>query len=399
MPKHLDPSNAADRIPRKIFIGLFIANMSAMLGLGILLPLLSPYAKELGASGFLLGLVFAGYAIGRGLCSPVFGQVSDKYGRKNMMLVGLFLYGVLPIGYILSSSVLVLGILWFCQGIASAMVSPIAQSYIGDITPPGKEGRVMNLFYIGQFGGVAIGPFIGGFLADNFSFDAPFYFMMGAAFLGFFLVLFVIPEIKSARKKSQMGFRKSFKAVLGDAKIKGVLYYLVGRGFYRWGFNSFFPIYVIALAGLSKSQVGVLVSGYMVAGTLLQYPCGHLADRFPKNRAELVAIGGGLAATFMFLVPLFKSMFWLVILVILMGAISALPRATTVAIRTERGRKFGMGAVTGVYMTGVSAGQVFGPIGFGAITDLLSIPASFYIGGLSGLITTGLAYWYLRFRS
>lgn len=398
MPKQLDSSKPTKRIPRKIFIGLFIANMAAMLGLGILLPLLSPYTKELGASGFLVGLVFAGYAFGRGLCSPFFGQVSDKYGRKNMMLVGLFLYGTLPLGYILFHSVSVLAILWFCQGIASAMVSPIAQSYIGDITPPGKEGRVMNLFYIGQFGGVAIGPFIGGYLADKFSFDAPFFFMIASSFLAFFIVFFAIPEIKSSKKKGKIGFRKSIKAVLGDAKIKGLLYYMVGRGFYRWGFNSFFPIYVIALAGLTKSQVGILVSGYMLAGTLLQYPCGRLADRFPKKRPELIVIGGGIAALFMFLVPVFTSMFWLVILVVLMGAVSALPRATTIAIRTERGRKFGMGAVTGVYMTGVSAGQVLGPVGFGAISDAFSIPVSFYIGGISGIVTTGLAYWYLRFK-
>src|SRR5699024_4518437 len=143
----------------------------------------------------------------------------------------------------LSNSVLLLAIFWFCQGIASAMVSPIAQSYIGDITPVGKEGRVMNLFYIGQFGGIAIGPFIGGYLADEFSFNAPFYFMIGASFISFFLVLLAIPDIKSSAEKEKIGFRRSFKAVLRDAKIKGILYYMVGRGFYRWGFNSFFPIY------------------------------------------------------------------------------------------------------------------------------------------------------------
>src|SRR5699024_10694235 len=99
--------------------------MAAMLGLGILLPLLSPYAKELGASELLLGIVFAGFAFGRGIFSPFFGQLSDKYGRKKIMLIGLFLYGTLPLGYIFSSSVSLLAVFWFFQGIASAMVSPI----------------------------------------------------------------------------------------------------------------------------------------------------------------------------------------------------------------------------------------------------------------------------------
>jgi len=54
--------------------------------------------------------------------------------------------------------------------------------------------------------------------------------------------------------------------------------------------------------------------------------------------------------------------------------------------------------VTGVYMTGISLGQVLGPVGFGAISDLFTIPIAFYIGGITGLATTGLAYWYLRFK-
>jgi len=173
----------------------------------------------------------------------------------------------------------------------------------------------------------------------------------------------------------------------------------VGRGFYRWGFNSFFPVYVIALAGLSKSQVGILVSGYMISGTLLQYPCGFIVDRFHKNRPELLAAGGTAAAVLMLMVPFFSSMFWLSVLVILMGVVSALPRATTVAIRTERGRIFGMGSVSGVYITGISAGQILGPIGFGAISDAMSIPVAFYIGGLSGLVATGIGYYWLRQKS
>ncbi|HKK44227.1 MAG TPA: MFS transporter, partial [Balneolaceae bacterium] len=74
---------------------------------------------------------------------------------------------------------------------------------------------------------------------------------------------------------------------------------------------------------------------------------------------------------------------------------SAISRATTVAIRTEQGRYHGMGAVTGVYTAGFSAGQVLGPVGFGVITDVWSIPASFYVGAFVGVVTTGIAFWYL----
>jgi len=400
-PEHPNPQKPPESIPKKTFTGLFVANMAAMLGMGILLPILSPFAKRLGATGAIVGIIFAGYALARGVFSPLFGRTSDKYGRKNFMLIGLVMYAVLSLGYSWLHSILVLGILWFFQGIASSMVTPIAQSYIGDITPLGKEGRVMNLFYLGQFGGVAIGPVIGGYLADHYSLDAPFYVMTAAAILGFLLVYFVVPERRTSvqEKKPSVSFIQSFKNVWQDRKMKGILYYIVGRGFYRWGFNSFFPIYAMTMATLSKSQVGLVISSYMITGTLLQYPFGRLADRLPKRRATLVAVGGGIAAITTFIVPLITQMSWLVVLVIIMGIFSALSRASTVAIRTEQGRIHGMGAVTGAFTAGFSAGQVLGPVGFGVITDVWSIPASFYVGAFVGLLTTGLAFWYLWKKS
>jgi len=219
--------------------------------------------------------------------------------------------------------------------------------------------------------------------------------------LGFLLVYFVVPERRTSvqEKKPSVSFIQSFKNVWQDRKMKGILYYIVGRGFYRWGFNSFFPIYAMTMATLSKSQVGLVISSYMITGTLLQYPFGRLADRLPKRRATLVAVGGGIAAITTFIVPLITQMSWLVVLVIIMGIFSALSRASTVAIRTEQGRIHGMGAVTGAFTAGFSAGQVLGPVGFGVITDVWSIPASFYVGAFVGLLTTGLAFWYLWKKS
>src|SRR5699024_3721220 len=158
-----------------------------------------------------------------------------------------------------------------------------------------------------------------------------------------------------------------------------------GRGFYRWGFNSFFPIYAITIASLSKSQVGLVITSYMIAGALFQYPSGRLADYFPNRHKELIAVGGGMAALTMFAVPFLQLMVWLVVLMVIMGIFSALSRASTVVIRTERGRYHGMGTVTGVYMASFSVGQVLGPIGFGAIADVWNIPIAFYIGGFAGV--------------
>jgi len=383
-----------DRIPKTTFVGLFVATGTAMLGMGILLPILPPYLKTLGASSLVVGLVFAGYATARGVFGPFIGRISDQYGRKRILLAGMGLYALLPLGFTLTGSVFVIGVLWFLQGAASGMVTPIAQSYVGDITPPGREGEIMNLFYVGLFGGIAVGPYLGGYLADNVSMAAPFYTMTASAVVAFVLVVLLVPESETPAIDG-VGFRKSFSAVLDDLEMRGVLTYIAARGFYRWGFNSFFPVFAIGVVALTKTQVGVVLSGYMVAGGLLQYPFGRLADRFPDRRGTFVAIGGVIPALAMFALPAARSILVLIGLVVLMGLSSAIARAGAVAIRTERGRVHGMGAVTGAFTAALSAGQVFGPVGFGGIIDVASLRAAFYVGGAVGLVGTALAYWYL----
>lgn len=386
-------------IPKTTFLGLFFATMAEMMGMGILLPILPNIVEGLSGSGTIVGVVFACFALARGIFGPLFGRISDQYGRKNMLLAGLSIYALLSVGFIYALDYLwLIALLWFLQGMASAMVTPIAQSYIGDRTPEGKEGRIMNLFFLGQFGGVAIGPVIGGYLVDNYSEASPFFVMGITALIGLLLVALVVPKTQKTKRGThkKMKLRRSFWQVLKDRKMKGILIYIVGRGFYRWGFNTMFPIYAITIATLSQYQIGLVISCYMVSGALLQYPFGWLSDRLAKYRAELVLVGGVVAAATTFFIPTLTNLIWLMVLTTLMGMFSAASRASTVAIRTERGRVHGMGVVTGVFMTGFSVGQVLGPVGFGAITDIFSISTSFYLGAFAGLITTLLAYWYLR---
>jgi multidrug resistance protein len=395
-----DSSNHSDKtggFPKMTFVGLFSANTSAMLGLGLLLPLLSPFLKQFGASQTVVGAIFAGFALGRGIFSPIFGRISDRYGRKKLMFIGLILYICLAIGYILQHSLIILAVLWFFQGLSSAMVSPIAQSYVGDITPKGKEGRIMNLFYTSHFGGIAVGPIAGGYLVDHVSHNAVFYVMIATAVIALGLVYFLIPwQPASQRKKPEADETEdSFIEVIKDRRMAGIMTYMAGRGFYRWGFNSFFPIYAMTAASLSESQVGLIFTSYMVASAVMQYPAGQLADYFSNRRGELIAIGGCIAALTMFAVPFLQQMILLVIVLIMKGIFSAVSRGSAVAIRTNRGRFHGMGAVTGAYMASFSGGQVAGPLGFGAISGAWNISVAFYIGGTVGLISSGLAFWFL----
>jgi len=115
-----------------------------MLGSGIVVPLLPLYAESLEASGLWLGLIFAAFPLSRTLATPVFGRLSDRKGRKLFISIGLLTYAIISFGFIYTNTVSQLVLMRFLHGLAGALILPVAQAYVGDISPPGEEGKWMG---------------------------------------------------------------------------------------------------------------------------------------------------------------------------------------------------------------------------------------------------------------
>jgi len=375
---------------KKIYITLFIATVITMAGLGIIDPILPLYAKSMKATGIQLGIIFAGFALSRSIFAPIVGQYSDRHGRKNLMIAGLALFTVVSASFVYAKSPLALTLIRLVQGFAVVLVTPVAQAYIGDLTPVGKEGKYMNLFFMSFFAGMAIGPYLGGYLTDQFNIKVPFYAMGGMSLVVMLLVLFFVPESSAVKNHDlkKVPFFKSLLPVFKDKPMIGIMTYMATRGFYRWGFNTFFPLLAIKAEKMSPANIGLVLSVYMLFGSIMQYPFGLMVDKFPSQKVNLILLGGSCSALSMCAVAYSRSMSMFVILAISMGAFSSVSRASALAIRTERGRIYGMGSVTGAFTTALSVGQVLGPILFGVIADISSIPAAFLVGGMVGLIGT-----------
>ena len=306
------------------------------------------------------------------------------------MIAGLVLFTAVSVCFVYAKSPLVLTLVRLLQGFAVVLVTPVAQAYIGDLTPVGKEGKYMNLFFMSFFAGMAIGPYLGGYLTDRFNIRTPFYTMGGMSLTVLVLVIFLVPESFAVKRddEERIPFFKSLLPVFKDKPMIGIMTYMATRGFYRWGFNTFFPLLAIKAEKMSPAGIGLVLSIYMLFGSILQYPFGLMADRFPSQKVNLILTGGSCSALSMCAVAYSRSMLMFVILAISMGAFSSLSRASVLTIRTERGRIYGMGSVTGAFTTSLSIGQVLGPILFGVIADIYSIPVAFLVGGLVGLTGT-----------
>jgi len=382
----------------KTFASLFIAVAVAMLGIGIISPILPLYVETFSASGLAIGIIMGAFSLSRGLLGPFVGRLSDRIGRKRFLLAGLGIFALVSLCYSLAGNVWQLILVRIIQGAASVMVTPIAQGYVGDITPVGKEGRMMNLFYSSMFIGVGLGPLLGGVLTDIWSYHAAFAGMGILSALSLLLVAMTLPvdhvQVKRTQAKRQRSIIPLRQIAKHDA-VKAILTYVATRGFWRQGFNTFYPLFAVSMLGWSASQVGYIMSAYFIAGGLFQIPFGFLADRWP--RYPQIILGSFAAPLLLLLIPFVRSFTGVMAVVFSIGMLSAFSRASILAIRTELGRSHGMATLAGLHGSAFASGQMIGPVVCGAVVDSLGLSAVFPFGSLIGVLgSVGVILWLKR---
>ena len=379
---------------KKAFITLFTVVFVAMLGAGIISPLMPLYAKSMGASGLQLGLMYAGFAISRTIFGPIMGRLSDRRGRKIFIALGLLAYTIISLSYAFASNMYQLTSIRFLHGVASSMVIPIAQAYIGDLIPKGKEGTYMNLFSMSMFIGMGSGPFLGGTLADTFFMNAGFYAMAGLTALALVLLLLLVPTVEPSSEQSKKVPRAPFRIILRDNKVKAVGLSLASRAFYRQGITAFLPILAVSTMGMSVAGIGLVLSIFHLSGGFAQALFGPLADRF--NKKLLIITGSITAPILVFFVPYVSSSGMLLAVLLPMALLAAIARAAVIALNVELGKKHGgMGSVMGVTRSAMSMAMAIGPLVSGFIMDSLGITSVFRVGAIVGILVTLPAIYFL----
>jgi len=381
----------------KTFASLFFAVAVAMLGIGIISPILPLYVETFSASGLMIGVIMGAFSLSRGLLGPFVGRLSDRIGRKRILVTGLGVFALVSLCYSLAGNVWQLMLVRIIQGAASVMVTPIAQGYVGDISPVGKEGQMMNLFYSAMFIGVGVGPLLGGVLTDLWSYHAAFAGMGILSAISLLLVAISVPVDHIQAKTNQSAEKQHMIPLRQIAKhdaVKAILAYVATRGFWRQGFNTFYPLFAVSMLGWSASEVGYIMSAYFIAGGLFQIPFGFLADRWPRH--PQIILGSFAAPLLLLLVPFVHSFSGVMAVVFSIGMLSAFSRASILAIRTELGRSHGMATLAGLHGSAFAAGQMIGPVACGAVVDVLGVSAAFPFGSLIGVIGSVSVILWLR---
>lgn len=377
----------------KIFITLFLSVFASTMGMGLVAPLLPVYAHELGAGAFQVGLIFGAFSLTRSVFLPYFGKMSDIRGRKPFITLGLLIYFLLSIVYVFSDTVRALVSVRLCQGFASAMILPVAQAYVGTITPKGREGLTMGLFNVALYGGLSIGPILGGVVKDRFSIHFSFLSMGVLTLFSFLLCLVMLPpERPRGRGKSSPDGGTGPAGYLRLLQNRAVLSLFLYRLCFTTGIGilwAFLPLYATTELRLSSSLIGILLTVNVLISGIFQTPMGYLADRFGK---KLPITGGGvLAALSIYHLTGAGSFGELLGANVLFGLAGGISFPAVMALSVIEGRRTrAMGSVMGLLALAHSLGMLAGPLMAGILVDLYSFGAIRIFGPL--VLVTGILF-------
>ena len=375
---------------KKAFAVLVASMFISMLGMGIVSPFLPIYANTLGASSLQVGMVQAAFSV-TGIGTLLFvGRLSDRFGRKSFLSAGLSILAVSSLGLMSAKNPVQL-ILWrFIQGLGASAHMPIAQAYLGDITPVGNEGKWMGYFNAVLFAGMGAGPLVGGVITDAFNMKTTFLVMAALNVLALIATLIFLREMPR-----KIGAREhaSFGAPLKSGTMRGVLSYCTANAIGASSLMAFIPLFADLKIGLSTSLIGIMLAARTPV-SLLQSYTGRLADRL--NRRYMVIWGGIGAITAVALLPLTGG-FWTLLaayISVSIGQAFGMPAANAYVV--HEGRTYGMGTSMTMYMLAMHVGQSIGPVVLGSVADWFGIKSVFYAA--AGCMAAGVMLFSLKVR-
>ncbi len=359
---------------------LSLAVFATMLGNCMVMSFLPIYVQQFGFGELGAGMLFSVHAATRTIILPFTGRLSDRWERKYFLLLGLFFYTVTSFAYLPAGDVISFILIMMVHGTATAIMHPVAMAYVGDLAPKGQEGTYSGYINTAMLGGIAGGPLLGGVIKDLFGMDLNFLIMGGLSTAALVSLALFLPRVQSSIKKTHPA--TPVRTLLTCKPIVGAACFRFSYALTNALTWVFLPLLATRLLPLSTTEVGLLISLNVLVSTLLQAPCGRLADRVDK--AYLIAIGGlGSVITLAFF-PFAQEFWHLLVLNICVGGMYGLAFPSHTALAMEHGHQYGMGTVMSLLMMAHGFGMLIGPALFGTIASQAGLGSAFWSGGVMG---------------
>ncbi len=274
-------------------------------------PLVPAISADLGFPPALGGLLVTAYGLMYGVSAPLFGPLSDRSGRKRMMLAGIVVFAVgtalTALAYDLRSALFFRGI----AGLGGAMLMPSVYALIGDTFTYEQRGKAMGVIMGAMIGSQILGVPIGTFLAKLDSWRISFYLIAGIALVAFFIVLRYIPQTEPKRQLSTGPFQTYIAQFRTAFSQSSVYFALLATFFWTAGLQGMFAyvgVYYEQNFALRVDQIGLVAMFAAAASVLGSTLGGRLSDRWGKK--TVISLAAFLSAGGVLCFALMTEWFW-----------------------------------------------------------------------------------------
>lgn len=366
-----------------IFITIFVD----LVGFGIILPVLPFYALAFDASATQIGLLAASYSLMQFIFSPVWGRLSDRFGRRPILLMSLLGSSISLALFGLANSLAGLFVARLLAGTFTANVAT-AQAYIADVTSDAERARGMGLVGAAFGLGFIFGPAIGGVLSQ-YGYAVPAYFAAALALINFGSALLLLPESRTRQELNAARVQKNSSRFNVRAIREALTHPLVGI---------FLIVYFLFILAFSNMEATFALltehnfgydareNGYLFTfiGVVIAVMNGALIGPLARRFGEGTLLTSGLmlqALTFV-LLPYMRSLLQLLIVAGLIAVGNGLSSPSLHSLISRNTTRERQGGTLGVSQSMGSLARVFGPSMGGWFFDVFGVPAPYWSGGI-----------------
>ncbi len=352
-----------------------------LLGFGIIIPLLPFYAEHFGATPVVIGLLTAAYSFMQFLFVPFWGRLSDRIGRRPIILMSVFGSFISYFIFGFAGSLTVLFISRLMAGFMGANIST-ANAYIADSTSFDERAKYMGMIGAAFGVGFMLGPFTGGIMS-KISYGAPGFLASGLSLINLILAYFLLPEsLNSKSEKSKRISFFNFSAVREAFKRPAIGSLVMVFFFYTIAFSTLyvaFPLFTGDVFNYGAEANGYIFAYIGLIGILIQGGAtGRLANKYGEK--ALLITGVVLLFAGLSFVPLVHTLTPLLILITLLAIGSALVTPSLNSLISKYAGEGNHGSVLGVSSSFSSLARVLGPFWGGFIISAAGITWPFYTG-------------------
>ena len=366
---------------RVALVLMFLTVFIDLIGFGIIIPLLPLYAKQFGASGLTVGLLLTSYSLMQFFFAPMWGRLSDRIGRRPILLISLALSAI---GYIIwgfSSSLPMLFLSRIVAGFGNANLA-VAQAYISDITP--EEDRAHGMGMIGAaFGlGFVLGPAIAGIasylglLPNILGFIAAFFSIADLIFTAIFLPE---PESRKDNKRDpfSLGVGYYFSIVVNE-KFRLPFFIIFISTFSFANMETTLVLLTSKYFNFTMAQNSYLFAGL---GLVMVFIQGGLIRQLSKKYPEalLISVGTALITIGLMLTPATHSLAVLCFALILLATGSGINNPSISSLLSKLSPKNETGGLMGIGQSMSTLGRIFGPVAGGYLFDAMGVSSPYWL--------------------